>query len=149
MYTPSEIDVEDIHTLDDYQWNLSSLNSGNTNLSGSEGKVTLISFWATWCAPCIAELPYLEKLYDNYKDKVDFYFVSDEESAILQNFLKKKEYDIPVYIPLESSPALLEIRSLPTTFLISKSGEIVIRETGAASWNNERVHLLIDELLNQ
>lgn len=148
-YTPSQIDEKERAKLDDYHWELSSLSSEQVYLNRSQGKVTLISFWATWCAPCIAELPFLQKLYENYGDRVDFYFVSNEEKGTLLNFLKKKEFDLPVYIPLERSPELLEIRSLPTTFLIAKSGEIVIRETGAASWNNEKVHELLDELLDQ
>jgi Thiol-disulfide isomerase and thioredoxins len=125
------------------------MSSEKVNLSRSEGKVILINFWATWCPPCVAEMPYLQKLYETYKDEVDFYFVTSEVRDKLQLFLDKKGYDIPVYIPLEREPDLLENTSLPTTFLISQTGEIIIRKVGAASWNNEAIHELLDELLDQ
>jgi len=148
-FTPGEIDEKERVTMIDYQWNLTTLSSETIDLNRSKGEVTIVSFWATWCAPCLAEMPELQKLYEKFGDKVDFYFVSNEKKATLQNFLEKKNFSIPIYIPLEPSPAALETRSLPTTFLISKSGEIVIHKTGAASWNNERVHELLDSLLNQ
>jgi thiol-disulfide isomerase/thioredoxin len=148
-FSPGQIDEEERVTLKDYDWNLSTLSTENINLDRSKGKVIIVSFWATWCAPCLAEMPELQELYDNYSDKVDFYFVSNEDKATLQKFLEKKDYSIPIYMPLEPSPSALESRSLPTTFLISKSGEIVIRKTGAASWNSERIHELLDSLLDQ
>lgn len=148
-FSPGQIDKEERVVLEDYNWRLKTLDTETINLIGSKGKVTIVSYWATWCAPCLAEMPYLQELYNNYGEKVDFYFVSNEQMATLQNFLRKKNYSIPIYIPLEPSPQLLETRSLPTTFLISKTGEIVIRETGAASWNSERVYELLDSLLDQ
>jgi thiol-disulfide isomerase/thioredoxin len=148
-FSPGQIDQEERVVLKDYDWSLSTLDSESVNLSRSLGKVTIISYWATWCAPCLAEMPYLQELYDNYGDKVDFYFISQEKKTTLQNFLDKKNYSIPVYIPIESSPEALEIRSLPTTLLISRSGEIVIRKTGVANWNDEKVYELLDNLLDQ
>jgi thiol-disulfide isomerase/thioredoxin len=148
-FSPGEIDKEERTTLLDYQWNLSSLASKDINLKRSIGKVTIVNFWATWCAPCLAEMPDLQKLYDNYGDKVDFYFISNEKRITLQKFLEQKKYNIPIYIPTESSPEKLVIRSLPTTFLISKTGEIVIRKTGVANWNSGLVHELLDKLLDQ
>jgi len=146
-FSPSEIDEEDRTALKDYNWNLASLDSGKVNFSKSEGKIIIINFWATWCPPCVAEMPELQELYDTYGDRVDFYFITNEESKTINFFLDKKGYDLPVYIQIEQSPQVLESSSLPTTYLISKSGEIVMRKTGAASWNSDKVHQVLDKLL--
>lgn len=148
-FSPSEIDQEDRNTLKDYHWNLAELNSEKINLSQSEGKVILINFWATWCPPCVAEMPDLQELYDEYGDKVDFYFITNEKPDTVNFFLEKKGFKLPVYIQIEKSPEVLESSSLPTTYVISKSGEIVMRKTGAASWNSDKVHRVLDELLGE
>ncbi|PHS68320.1 MAG: thiol-disulfide oxidoreductase [Flavobacterium sp.] len=148
-FSPSKIDKEDRTLLKDYNWNLVELNAEKVNLSQSKGKVILINFWATWCPPCVAEMPELQELYDNYGDQVDFYFITNEALEKPNLFLEKKGYTIPVFIQIEKSPEVLESSSLPTTYLISKSGEIVMRKTGAASWNNVKVHSVLDDLLKE
>jgi thiol-disulfide isomerase/thioredoxin len=148
-FTPSQIDTEHQETLDDYNWPLISLSHEMTNLSSSMGKVTIINLWATWCPPCVAELPELQKLYDSYKDTVDFYFISYEKKQKLNDFMENKGYNLPVFRPMKKAPNLLESEALPTTFLISKTGKIIIKKTGAASWNSDRVHELLDTLLDQ
>tara|TARA_B100000795_G_C22596045_1_gene359334 strand:- start:184 stop:744 length:561 start_codon:yes stop_codon:yes gene_type:complete len=146
-FSPSEIEKEDRTVLKDYNWKLSDLNSNNVDLSESKGKVILINFWATWCPPCVAEMPELQELYDQYKGKVDFYFVTNDNPKKINLFLNNKEYDLPVFRPLEESPNVLASKSLPTTYLISKKGEIIMRKVGAANWNSDKVHQTIDDLL--
>ncbi len=146
-FSPSEIDEEDRALLNDYQWNLTDLDSEKISFSQSEGKVILINFWATWCPPCVAEMPELQELYNIYGDRVDFYFVTNEELQPINFFLEKKDYDFPVYITSEPSPEVLASSVLPTTYVISKSGKIIMQKTGAASWNSEKVHQVLDQLL--
>lgn len=146
-FSPSETSKENRQILNNYNWNLKNLDGEIVNFSQSKGKVVLVNFWATWCPPCVAEMPELQELYKNYKDEVDFYFVSTESVLKLNLFLDKKGYLLPVYIQREKAPTLIETNSLPTTFLISKSGELVIKKTGAASWNSDKVHQIIDDLL--
>ena len=146
-FSPSEIEKEDRTILKDYNWKLSDLNSNTINISESKEKVVLINFWATWCPPCVAEMPELQELYDHYKGKVDFYFVTNDNPDKIKLFLKSKGYDLPVFRPLEEPPSVLDSRSLPTTYLISKKGEIIMRKVGAASWNSDKVHQTIDDLL--
>ena len=145
--SPSEIKKEDRTVLTEYDWKLSDLNSNNVNLSESKGKVILINFWATWCPPCVAETPAFQELYDVYKGKIDFYFVTNDNPEKINLFLYNKGYDLPVFRPLEKPPNALASISLPTTYLISKKGEIIIQKVGAASWNSDKVHQTINDLL--
>ena len=146
-FSPSEIDEEDREQLSNYDWNLRNLQAENINFSSSEGNVIIINFWATWCPPCVAEMPELQELYNNYGDRVDFYFISNEKPETINYFFDKKGYDLPAFIQIEYAPFQLESTSLPTTYLISKSGKIVMRKTGAASWNSDKVHQVLDDLL--
>ncbi len=148
-FSPTEVKKEDRIFLKDYNWQLTKISSEKVHFEVSKDRVILLNYWATWCPPCIAEMPSLQKLYEKYGDKMDFYFVSSEEPQILQQFLSKKGFTLPVYIQKMKSPSALESKSLPTTFLISKKGEVIIRETGSADWNSEKVHLLIDRMLSE
>ncbi|RFN60206.1 TlpA family protein disulfide reductase [Marixanthomonas ophiurae] len=147
-FSPSETDVEERKQLTDYNWNLTSLENNGVDFSESKGRVILINFWATWCPPCIAEMPSLQNLYDEYGERVDFYLVTSEEPEIVQRFMDKKGYTFPIYIQHTKAPKVLFSQSLPTTYLISKKGEIVIKETGAADWDSEKTKGIIDGLLD-
>jgi len=146
--SPSEISSEKRETLEQYNWQLETPEGERVNLSASEEKVILINFWATWCPPCVAEMPSLQNLYTEYGDRVDFYFVSMESTKKLNKFMEKKNYDFPVYIPKQQVPDAIESYSLPTTYVISKDGKIVIDKSGAADWDSDKVKKLLDGLLN-
>ncbi|MFT5678399.1 MAG: thiol-disulfide isomerase/thioredoxin [Planctomycetota bacterium] len=145
-FSPSEIDEDEQIVLSNYNWNLIAEDNA-INLKQSKGKVTLINMWATWCPPCVAEMPSLQSVFDSYGDQVDFYFVTAEEREVVDAFMKKKGYTMPVYLQRFSPPAQLEGRSIPTTFLIGKDGKIVIKKTGAADWNSESTRAIIQQLL--
>ena len=145
-FSPSVIDKEDRVLLNDYDWNLRDMNIAPVNFSDSKGKVVLVNFWATWCPPCVAEMPSMQSLYDKYNSTVDFYFVTNDDPQRVIRFLENNNYDIPVYFESGTTPEALACSSLPTTFLISKDGEIIIRKTGAANWDSSSVNSLIQNL---
>ncbi len=147
-FSPSEVASEKRETLEQYHWPLETPTGERVNLSASEGEVILINFWATWCPPCVAEMPSLQKLYDAYGDRVDFYFVSTESPAKITAFMEKKGYNFPVYLQKQQAPPVIETNSLPTTYVISKEGVIIIDKSGAAEWNSEKVKAVLDGLLN-
>ena len=64
-------------------------------------------------------------------------------------FMNKMKYDLPVYSELSTTPTELQSQSIPATFLIDKSGKIVVSETGSADWNTKKVHAVIDKLLKE
>lgn len=146
-FSPSEISKDKREKLEDYHWKLKDLDENLHYLGKSEGEVILINFWATWCPPCIAEMPSFQDLYNDYGSKVKFYFVSSEETGKLKQFLEKKQYDLPVYQPLSAAPQLMQSNSLPTTFLISRTGEVVVNKKGSANWNDKSFRQLLDELV--
>jgi len=148
-FSPSEKDKTERETLNGYEWNLQRLNGEEINFSQSEGKVIIVNFWATWCPPCVAEMPSFQKLYDDYGGKVDFYFITSDESEKVKRFLQKNEYTLPVFLQEQQAPKQLRSQALPTTYLISKTGEMVIAEEGAADWNSKKVRALLDYLLNE
>ena len=129
-------------TLEDYHWNLVDLDGKRTDFQSAKGKVAVVNVWATWCPPCVAELPKFVDLYADYKDKVVFAFVANDEKEKVVAFLKKKGYQLPVYLQASKAPAELESSTIPATYIISKSGKIVVDERGAANWNSESTRTL-------
>ncbi len=146
-FNPSEVSEEKQEVLQNYDWNLIAKDNA-INLKRSKRKVTLINMWATWCPPCVAEMPSLQSLYNDYGDQVDFYFITGEEQKVVDAFMNKKGYTFPVYLQRFSPPSQLEGNTIPTTFLIDKEGKIVIRETGAADWDSEETRAIVKRLLD-
>lgn len=146
-FSPSEVSQDKREVLNDYQWELQKLEGGAADVADSRERVTIINLWATWCPPCVAEMPSFQKLYESYGKQVDFYFVTSEEPEKVQRFMAKNDYTMPVFLQSSAAPNLLQSNALPTTFVISKTGEIVINETGTADWNSKKMHKLLDKLL--
>ncbi|WP_040279902.1 TlpA family protein disulfide reductase [Psychroserpens damuponensis] len=146
---PSVIDTSERLKLTSYNWSLKDLEGETFDFSSAEGKVIVINFWATWCPPCIAEMPSLDQLYQHYKsnDDVVFLFVSNEDTELINNFITNKSYSFNAYQSLTNYPQEFDVTSIPRTYVISKKGEIVIDKSGAADWNSDTVISTIDELL--
>ncbi|WP_298760100.1 TlpA disulfide reductase family protein [uncultured Psychroserpens sp.] len=146
---PSVIKSSERKVLSSYDWTLKNMSNNTYDFKSAKGKVIVINFWATWCPPCIAEMPSLEKLYQHYKsnDDVVFLFVSNEDKEKLYEFTIHNNYSFEVYQSLTKYPKDFNVSSIPRTFIINRKGEIVIDKSGAADWNSERVIDTIDEQL--
>ena len=142
-----EVDKSERVHLNSYEWQLMDLQGNSINLTSLKGKVIIVNLWATWCPPCIAEMPAFQKLYNDYQDKVEFLFVANDDEDKVRKFLNDKKYTFPVYFQITKGPEELQSNSLPTTFVINKEGEIVVDKTGAADWNSAKVRELVDKLL--
>jgi len=149
VISPSTVAEEEQATLRNYNWNLVDMEGKPTNLQSMQGKVILINVWATWCPPCVAELPGFAELYSDYKDEVVFAFVANDERQKVETFLKKKGYDLPVYFQASATPKPLERGSIPVTFVLDRQGNIVVDKTGAANWNSDKTRSLLDELISE
>ena len=149
-FSPSVEKVENREILTDYNWTLIDLKGKASSFEEAKGKVVMLNFWATWCAPCIAEMPSMQALYYDYKVKMYFSYVSsDNDIEKVKNFISKNKYTLPVYMPGTFSPKMLESNNIPATFILSKDGSIVIDKVGAADWNSQKVREQLDKLLSQ
>ena len=149
VWSPGVEAAGDRKQVEAFPYAVRTLNGLPKNIPIGQGKLTFLNYWATWCAPCIAELPAIQKLYSDYADKVNFLLLTHEEKAVVQRFLDDEEYDLPVYSPQMQAPEILRSSSIPTTFIIDSQGNIVIEETGAADWNSKKVRQLLDDLLSK
>jgi len=131
----------------DYEWQFTDKEANPVSLEQFKGKVILINHWATWCPPCVAEMPSFQKLYDDYGYKVAFLFVTNDEKNKTDAFLKKRELSLPIYQQVSQAPAKLFTNVLPTTFLVDQNGKILINETGASDWNSKSMRTILDKLL--
>lgn len=146
-HNPVPVEERAQQFLEDYDFKLVNSKGTVVNLKDYKGDVIFINFWATWCPPCVAEMPGLQLLYNTYGEKVTFLFIARDKKEKVSNFITKKNYNLPVYFESGFTPKTLYSPALPTTFIIDKKGNIVIAETGSADWNSESVHVLLDGLL--
>lgn len=106
-----------------------------------KGKTIFINFWATWCPPCIAEMPEIQNLYEDVKKNQDIVFAMislDDEPEKAWQFVEKKEYSFPVYRLASNLPSVYSSQSIPTTFVISPEGKIAATHRGMASYDNKK-----------
>jgi len=133
--------------VENYDWQLVDAKGNDFNFMDAKGKVILVNFWATWCPPCVAEMPSLQGLYDDYNDKVVFMFVAQDKVEKVSAFIAKKGYTLPVYYSKTEAPSVLTSKTIPTTYVINKEGKIIIAETGVADWNSDKTRKMMDGLL--
>jgi len=146
---PSEIESSERTQISNYNWKLKNRFGKELDFTTVRGKVVVVNFWATWCPPCVAEMPSLQNLYETFKDndEVVFLYVSNEDIEVIDKFINKKGYTFEVYQSLTAYPKEFNVSSIPRTFVINKKGEIVIDKTGPANWSSDEVINTIDDLL--
>ncbi|MEP6913198.1 MAG: TlpA disulfide reductase family protein [bacterium] len=125
-----------------------SLEGRDFKLTDLQGKVVLVNFWATWCAPCIQEMPSLKKLHEKYKAKgLEILAVSiDDDSSKVRPFATENQLNFTV----AHSPALgdqFKARSIPTSLFIDRHGRLRYRKTGFEEGDESEIEVVITELL--
>ena len=147
-FSPGVESVENRVQVSTYDWALHGLNTDNYDFNQAKNKVVIINFWATWCVPCIAEMPSLQKLYDTYGEDVVFLLVTSDSEDKVKPFLKEHGFSIPIYNQVSNAPKEFFTKTIPKSFLIDKKGSIII-EAGRADWNTKKVRKLLDALLSE
>ena len=110
---------------DIFDYQLHDLNGQLHRASDSRGKWLVINFWATWCAPCLKELPELERFHQQHKDTADLWGVTfeDTDKASIIEFTERLGISFPILGYAEDPlTGYGEVRVLPTTFLINPEG---------------------------
>ena len=130
----SQIELLDFQLID--------LNGDTLQTNDLYGKVLVIDFWATWCAPCIKSFPAMMEVQHSYKDNKEVIFlyvntleVEGRNGDFISQFLDKKGIDLKVYLDranpgIETLSEKLGISSLPYKIIVDKSGEIRYRDSG-------------------
>jgi thiol-disulfide isomerase/thioredoxin len=124
---------------------LTELSGTAIDLSEYQGKPVFINFWATWCKPCIQEMPTIAEAQKLHEDVI-FLLASNEEPSQIEKFIKRHDYDFH-YVHLKNMEAL-NIRALPTTFIFNPEGKLKYSETGFRVWNDPANTQLIDSITN-
>ncbi|HKJ07390.1 MAG TPA: TlpA disulfide reductase family protein [Flavobacteriaceae bacterium] len=148
-FSPAIENVEERETLVNYNWQLKGLNTQDVNFEDLKNEVILVNFWATWCPPCKAEKPMFQKLYNDYGEKINFLFVTNEKWEVVKPYLNENNFNLPVYNAISTPPDnFTKTNTIPASYLIDKNGKIVMKVNGrAANWNSKKVRKVIDDLL--
>ncbi|AZA92942.1 Thiol-disulfide oxidoreductase resA [Chryseobacterium nakagawai] len=123
-----------------------------TNTSELKGKVVFINFWASWCPPCRAEFPSIQKFYEKYKENKDLVFLTinlDDNVAVGKEYLNKEQFSVPFLVPDGYVPNVFFNGSLPTTVVLDKSGNIRMHHAGMADYSKNSFYDEINLLLSE
>ena len=128
---------------------LSDTKGQSIDIADLRGKVLFINFWATWCPPCIAEMPSIETLYEHFKENENVVFLmvdADNDPQKSMEFMKKNGWTLPVYFPGGNIPSDYYTGTLPTTVIVDKEGRITFKHSGTADYSNQKFKNYLIEL---
>ena len=115
---------------------LPNLEGQSISLSDFRGEPVLVNFWASWCSPCIYEMPFIQEVYEEWSAKGLVMLAVDigESLSTVKDFMQSGNYSFPVLLDINQYVALeYNIRSIPTTFFIDKDGIIQAIKVGPFS----------------
>lgn len=126
---------------------LKELNGQVIDLSQFKGKTIFINFWATWCKPCLQEMPSIERAQAQLKNEnIVFLLASNEEPEEIEQFKNKHNYSFQ-YVRIENLEAL-NIVALPTTYIFNSEGKLKFSESGSRNWDDISSIELITKIMN-
>src|SRR5690554_3850593 len=120
------------HDNFDYSGRFTDINGERINLNDARGKTLFINLWATWCAPCRAEMPHISELYKKLEgdENIEFLMIAlDEDFDKSKKYIDKKGFTFPVLHASYGLNSSLQSQSIPTTLVVSPAG----KEIGRAS----------------
>ena len=132
-------------------FSIKDIYDNETTISNSENKILLFNFWATWCAPCIKEIPELIELKERFKNSLEVYFVSVDFNVkkTVPKFLKKNKLE---NLPIFNDEKLkisnkFGVKVMPTTVIINKNFEEIAQVKGYVDWLSPQYINFIEKLL--
>lgn len=133
-----------INIMDKYDFSLEDLNGNKVDLSSFKGKKIFLNFWATWCPPCKAEMPDIEKLYQETKDS-DLVILAvnvGEDKKTAQNFMNANKYNFTVLLDVTGEVSrLYQVTGIPTSYFIDTEGFLEDGITGGISLESMKEYI--------
>jgi thiol-disulfide isomerase/thioredoxin len=133
----------------EYQWRLRDLNDQPVPFSRFKGKAVFLNIWATWCGPCVREMPSIARLASDPRlngAKIEFVCVSiDSDSEVVRTFLKDKGWTM-TFLRANGVPSVFRTEGIPATFVIAPDGRIAGFQVGAANWDEPQIVELLLKL---
>ncbi len=147
-YTPKAITAnETFPDISGYEF----IGEGNkkASLADYAGKIVVVNFWASWCQPCIKELPELAELKRLHGERLEILAVNkdvNKEAGELREFLKKYNAgDLEIYFDEDNSLGqLVGLRGMPTTLIIDENGKIIQKIEGYFDWRKSILQKMLD-----
>jgi thiol-disulfide isomerase/thioredoxin len=115
-----------------------NMNEQEVNLSDYQGKKVFLNFWASWCPPCRQEMPDMQKVHEEYGDKIAVLAVNiGENKSTVGDFMRQNKLNLPVLLDLNKSIAQnYLVRAIPTTYILDEDGIIIEKTFGALSYQS-------------
>ncbi len=148
-FSPPVIEKELREKITDYDWKLKDAEWSFFNFDRSKGKVVFINLWASWRLPCEAELASIQEMYNDYEGKMDFYIITNENRPPVEEFMTKHGFTFPVTYLIIGEKMPIDPDEVPSSYLIDKSGNVVIYKKKIADWSTSKVYALLDELITE
>jgi thiol-disulfide isomerase/thioredoxin len=121
-----------------------------TDLTKEKDRLLIVHFWATWCPPCVEEIPALSKFWEQYKNRgISLYAISvDKDWKTVDDFLKKTPSAIPLFHdPGAATAKRFGSSQYPETYIVNKAGRVLFRVQGAVDWDNPEVRSRIEQMM--
>ncbi len=103
-----------------------------------ESKVLFLNLWATWCLPCLEEMPAMASLYQEFSDQgLAMVAISNEDPELVRQFLEEHPYPFTILLdPEDTLSQRLDVRALPTTLIVDRQGRIALQQLGSYDWDS-------------
>ncbi len=129
------------------------LDGKNTSLSNYKGKVVLVNIWATWCPPCVYEMPSMQKLYNEFNGKnFEILAVSIDAAGVdaVAPFMKKHKLSFPALMdPKGTIKSMYRVTGIPESFIIDKQGILVGKIIGPRDWATQEIFGFFQDLIQR
>ena len=146
---PTFVPYTEQNIFTSYSWPLFNTEGNALNLKKYKGKVVMVVFVSTKSKESLYQLHTLKKIYDDYKTKMEFIFVSNDSHSAIKNYLIDNNYYFPLYVYLDDIPKNFSDAKLPQTYVISNKGRIAVDFSGPANWDTIEFRNLLDGLIKK
>lgn len=149
LFKPSTDAPNSISSTDLYPIKFKDSKNNIVSLGDLKGKVVFVNFWATWCPPCLAEMPSINKLHQEFSSDKEVVFLlidADDDFAKSQAYFDRKKYPLPNFAMASPIPKEIFSGSLPTTLVFDKQGRLAYNGIGVANYASPKFISFINKL---